>query len=328
MVRTIILAVMVLFAVGCCSGEKLQNSYMKGRNLYKDLPKDGRFVHYLGQKYKKQDYRKLKQIEIAEFKSYLKRKYNAPFKFRTTKYFNIAYRCSEKRMNHLQHYLLAFFREIYPRFFRYEPLHVCKVIYFENWNAYRRYTGSYAYGFYSPSEITITTHAYSGYGTLWHELIHVFVHENMKQDPQQWFNEGFASFYEFANLFGGRVVDGYTNWRMPYLKRAIRSKRLMHLKDFMKEKWMSGSYGYSAARFLFCYLYMNNVMGDFVKAYIFDLSPRYSGKKLGEMAIKKMESLTGKSINVMHKEYVKLALRLRMNKRLVKVQRGMPISGR
>ena len=313
-----ILLLMVIFSFNC-SDEKHYSK--KNRMLYSNVKDTRTHVRYLGQDYSKNEYNKLKRIELREFKDQLKKQYKIPFKFRHTKYFNIAYRCSEYKMNRLQNYLLAFFKDIYPRFFKYEPLHVVKIIYFKNWATFKRYSGSLAYGYFYPHLRTITTHAYSGYGTLWHELIHAFVHENGGSNVQEWFNEGFASFYEMALLRNNKVIDGFTNWRMPSLQRSIRRKDYSPLKEIMVEQRFYQYFGYAQARFLFCYLRMYDVMDPFVKSYMYDLLPNYSGKKLGQMAIKKIESLIGKNIDSIDKEFKMLAMRYQKYKKLHKKRR-------
>jgi len=291
-------------------------SASSNRRLFKNIPRDSRHVHYLAKKFTRSKFRKLKADERLKLQKHLQKKYNLTFKTRSTKYFNIAYRCPEARMNHLQRYLVKFFQQVYPRYFIYEPTHVINVIYFANKQSYTKHTKSGAYGYYTSWTKTLTTYAYSGHGTLWHELIHAFVDQNCQSNPQQWFNEGFASFYEMAFLHNGRVSEGYTNWRMPYLKASIQKGSFSHLRDMMKESWMKEDYGYAKARFLFCYLWVNGKMETFVKAYLYDLCPNYRGPRLGKMAIKKMEELTGKNIHTINKEYLAMARKAKKNQKL------------
>jgi hypothetical protein len=286
------------------------------RPLFKDIPRDSNQIHYLSKNYTRKEFRDLKKRELDELKKHLYEKYKITFKTRSTKYFNIAYRCSESRMNHLQHYLVKFFNQVYPRYFIYEPTHAINMVYFAGKNEFRRYTRSGAYGYYSAWNKTLTTYAYSGHGTLWHELIHAFVDQNCSGHPQQWFNEGFASFYEMAFLRNGRVVEGYTNWRMPYLKTSIREGNFSHLKEMMKEMQMKEEYGYAKARFLFCYLWIHGKMKAFVRSYLYELCPRYRGSILGKKAIKKMEELLGKDIDTIHREYLALARKVKKNQKL------------
>ena len=50
-------------------------------------------------------------------------------------------------------------------------------------------------------------------------------------------------------------------------------------------------------------------MIPFVQSYVYELSPNYSGKELGQKTIQKLEELTGKSIDQIESEYITLALK-------------------
>ncbi|MCP4138137.1 MAG: hypothetical protein GY754_44655 [bacterium] len=308
----VLLVPVLLFSVGCLWADE-------SRRLFKDIPRDGKTVHYLGDEYSRKDYKKLKKKELAEFKEDLKDQYGLTFKTRNTKYFNIAYRCSNQGMNHRQNYLTRFFEQVYPRYFRYEPKHPFRVVYFKSKITFRQHTGSPAYGYFNSGSHTLTTYyTYSGHGTLWHEMIHAFVDENIDGNTQQWFSEGFASFYEMAFLYKNKVVEGYTNWRMPILQRAIREGRFVPLKEFMLPQFMSIDFGYAEGRFLFCYLWVHGKMKPFVNSYLYELCPKYSGVKLGRKSIEKIEELMGKNIDQINKEVLAMAKRVGKNQKLVR----------
>ncbi|MCK4907669.1 MAG: hypothetical protein KAS64_08965 [Spirochaetes bacterium] len=296
---------------------KNTNTILKNKKrLFKNIPKDGRTIYYLNKKYDRLKFHAVKKKETLELKKRLKLEYKLNFKVRYTKYFNIAYRCHKDKIKHLQYFLAEFFKQVYPRYFIYEPAFPFNVVYFRNSVEFASITGNRSYGHYKPSKKTLYTYAGSGHGTLWHELIHAFVDANIDNDPQQWFNEGFASFYEMAFLYGGKVVEGYANWRMPNLKRAIQLKLFQPVKTFVMNKYMHEIFGYSTSRFLFCYLWVNRVMEPFVKSYLYDLSSKYQGKELGKMVIKKLETLTGKSIDQINKEYLEMVKKTRRNQKL------------
>jgi hypothetical protein len=286
------------------------------RMLYVNIPADGATIQYCGKKYSKEEYLKKKSDELQSFSKTLESKYGLTFKTRSSKYFNIAYRISEQEMNHLQTYLLYFFRHVYPRYFIYEPRQPMRVVYFETKELYVTKTGCDAYGFYQPDSKTLYTYAYSGHGTLWHEMIHAFVDDTIDCSPQQWFNEGFASFYEMSFLDNNAVVEGYTNWRLPQLQEVLRQGRMTPLKRFLSNESMEEEFGYTEARFLFCLLWINNKMEPFVKSYLYEICPKYTGKQRSAMTIKKIESLLGKDIDTIQKEYSDLALKLNKNQKL------------
>ena len=261
-------------------------------------------VFYLGKTRTSAGFRKLKRREGALFLKKLHASFPVKFRLHTTRYFNIAYRCPDARIRWLTYFLKQFFRDVYPRYFRHEPGRPFRVVYFRNRREFFRYTGSEAYGFYLSSDRALYTYANSGHGTLWHEMIHAFVDDSCQRDPQQWFNEGFASFYEMAFLRRGLVSEGYSNWRMPRLKAALKAGTVPHLKDFMMEQWMSVPFGYAHARFFFCYLWTKRRMVPFVRGYLYELLPKYSGHRLGQEAVRLAQRLLGKSIDVINKEYL------------------------
>ncbi len=290
------------------------------RILWKDLPKDGRKVHYLGKLYPSKAFQKIKSRELSLLVKRLKKKYRLKFKMRHSKYFNIAYTCSDKRMNRLQHYLEQFFSQIYPKYFIYEPTAPWNVVYFNTKGQFVKKTHTNAYGYYSPSDKTFYTYSRSGHGTLWHEMIHAFMDSNLDVEPHEWFNEGLASFYEMAFLIKGRVSEGYTNWRMPFLQKAIRTDKFTPLKRFLKDMEMQEDFGYAEARFFFYYLWVHRKMIPFVRGYLYRLAPKYQGTELNQKVVELLKKLSGKSIERINEEYLHLAKRVKKNHKLRRVR--------
>lgn len=313
------LALCILPAICTCCAPPAEKPKPK-RQLLQKVPPDGRLIHYMQGPIDKKRYRTLKKQELQAFRSSLAHEFQVPFRYDHSKYFNLAYRCTPARLRHLKYFLVQFFQQVYPRYFRYQPVYPFRVVFFANSSEFRRHTGSRAYGFYRSSNKTFYTYAYSGHGTVWHEMIHAFVDATISQEPQQWFNEGLASFYEMAFLVNGKVVEGYANWRMPHLKQAIASGTMVHLKDFMLDHWMQQAYGYAAARFMFCYLWVHGKMKPFVHAYLYRLCPRYQGRELGKQAIATMEKLLGKDIETINSEYLAMARATRTDQKLVRLR--------
>ena len=290
------------------------------RVLYPQKAPTGQ-AFYLTQNYQIADLEKVKKQELAQWSKELNQEFGVAFKtLHTQKYFNVAYRCSEEKIKFLMYTLQKFFEQIYPVYFKYEPTYPFQIVYFNTKKEYSRYTGSEAYGFYLPKTRTLYTYGNSGEGTLWHELIHAFVAANIDHRIQQWFSEGFASFYEMGAVYGDKFYEGYTNWRHPTLKKKIREDDFMDLEDFVSEKYMSEGYGYAKARFLFCYLWIYGKMPEFVKIYLYELSPKYKEEALGEQVIKTMEKLLGKKIDAIEKDYKAIALTYKKFVRLKKKQ--------
>jgi hypothetical protein len=305
-------------------GSKRKDSLKNRKILMSKIKMEEGKVFYLNQNLTQAEYEQIKKKEIQEFKEDLNSIYKLDFKVRYTKYYNIAYMCSEKEMNVLEEKLNIFYNDTYSKYFIYEPRFTLRIIFFKNKAQFSKVTGYNTYGVYYPespeyftsTERTLYTYYNSGPGTLWHEMIHSFVDLNTENDVQQWFNEGFASFYEMGSTYNGKFIEGYTNWRLPELQDVIRKKEFIPLRKFLLKEEMREEYGYSAARFLFCYLWIENKIIPFVKSYIYELSPNYHGKELGEKAIQKIEELTGKSIEQIESEYKELAIKFKKYEKL------------
>ncbi len=276
-------------------------------------------VFYKTQYYAANALQKVKEDELKNWGKILEAKYEKKFvQKHYSKYFNLAYRCTEAEANSLEYITNVFFKYVYPLYFRYEPEHPFQIVYFANKPEFTEHTSSDAYGFYQPSTKTLFTYAHSGEGTLWHELMHAFVDANIEHNIPQWFSEGLASFYEMGGIHNNTFVEGYTNWRLPLLQKMLANKTYLPLPAFVAESTMSEDNAYAKARFLFCYLWVYDKMVPFTKTYLYELSARYKGKELGEKAIAEMEKLVGKDIIAIEKEYKIWAMQMLPSQKLQK----------
>ncbi|HMV41219.1 MAG TPA: hypothetical protein PK079_09465 [Leptospiraceae bacterium] len=314
--------ILLIHSIGAES--KRKDALHNRKNLLSKITNENGKIFYLEKQISLSEYEEKKKKEIATFKEDLKSIYKLDFKVRYTKYYNIAYQCTEKEMDTVEHKLKVFFDDTYARYFIYEPRFTLRIIFFKNKEQFSKKMGYDSYGVYFPespdyftsTERTLYTYYNSGPGTLWHEMVHSFVDLNTETDVQQWFNEGFASFYEMGSVQNNKFIEGYTNWRLPELQGVIRNKKMKPLKKFLLNSEMNEDYGYSAARFLFVYLWTENKIIPFVKSYIYDLSPNYQGKELGQKAIEKLEELLGKPIDQIEEDYIKLALKSKTYEKL------------
>lgn len=305
-------------------GSKRKDSLKNSKRLIRDTKIEDGKIFYLGQSISLEDFKLTKIKELQIYKEDLKSLYKLEFNTHYTKHYNIAHRCNINQIKTMDSNLKVFFDAIYSRYFIYEPRFTLRIIFFKTKEEFTKTMGYNTYGVYFPesddyytsTERTLYTYCGSGDGTLWHEMIHSFVDLNTENDVQQWFNEGLASFYEMGSVHKGKFIEGYTNWRHPELQKIIREKKLTSLKQFLLNENMKEEYGYAAARFLFCYLWMENKIIPFVQSYIYQLSPTYSGKELGIKAIQEIEKLTGKSINQIESDYTKLALKYKKYEKL------------
>lgn len=263
---------------------------------------------------------KIKQQELTDWQKSLQTTYQIPFKTKYfSKYFDIAYRCTDAQASALEWVTNVFFQDIYARHFRYEPLHPFKIVYFVDKTEFTKYTKSTAYGFYQPATKTLFTYTNSGEGTLWHELMHAFVDANIEHNIQQWFSEGFASFYEMGGINQNKFVEGYTNWRLPLLQKMFQNKAYLPLPAFMEEEDMTEENAYAKARFIFCYLWIYDKMDEFAQKYLYELSAQSQGETLGKKAVAEIERLVGKDMDAIEKEYKAWAMKFLPHQKLQKL---------
>lgn len=254
--------------------------------------------------------------ELEKKRKFLEKKFDLNFKITSKGPFIIAHRCSASQVRQMKVYTSAFYQQIYPRYFKGKLNGAITIVYFESKPVYVRKGGVSAYGHYSFADKALYTYAGSGYGTLWHELVHAFLHANNDTRLPQWFSEGFASFYEMGALRDGKIIEGYSNWRMPSLKKAIQKGTFIPLNRFLRMRTMEYHVGYAEARFLFCYLWMHRKMVPFVKSFLYEICPRFSGAEQGKQAVKLIEELLGKDITSINREFRALALRVKKNRKL------------
>ena len=85
------------------------------------------------------------------------------------------------------------------------------------------------YGYYSSTHKALIMNISTGGGTLVHEIVHPFMEANFPACPP-WLNEGLGSLYEQCGDVKGHI-HGFTNWRLPGLQEAIRSKQVPSFKE-------------------------------------------------------------------------------------------------
>lgn len=147
-------------------------------------------------------------------------------------------------------------------FFERAPRHLEEVWVFKDAPTYVKYSRalfatnpSTPYGFYLSSRNAMVMNIKPGYGTLTHELVHPFMHENWPDGPA-WLNEGLGSLFEQPAERAGHFI-GNVNWRLPTLQAAIADRSapklsaLIRLSDDAFYDDDSGVH-YAMARYL-CY---------------------------------------------------------------------------
>ena len=162
-------------------------------------------------------------------------------------------------------------------FFPNDPKEILDIWLFKDAESYEKHarllfaeTPTTPYGYYSSAHRALIMNIDTGGGTLVHEIVHPFMEANFPACPP-WLNEGMGSLYEQCGDANGHI-HGYTNWRLPGLQRAIRSKEVPSFKDltaldanaFYNE---DTGVNYAEARYLCYYLQEKGVLVRFYQEF-------------------------------------------------------------
>jgi hypothetical protein len=162
-------------------------------------------------------------------------------------------------------------------FFPNDPKEILDIWLFKDAASYEKHarllfgeTPTTPYGYYSSAHKALIMNIETGGGTLVHEIVHPFMEANFPACPP-WLNEGMGSLYEQCGDAGGHI-HGFTNWRLPGLQRAIRSKEVPSFKDltamdtnafYDEDKGVN----YAQARYLCYYLQEKGVLVKFYQEF-------------------------------------------------------------
>jgi hypothetical protein len=107
-----------------------------------------------------------------------------------------------------------------------------------------------------------------GYGTLTHEMVHPYFHQNWPDGPA-WLNEGLGSLFERPAERDG-VFIGKPNWRLPGLKAALKAKAAKPFKaltHLTNDAFYADDEGvhYAEARYLCYWLQEKGLLLKFVR---------------------------------------------------------------
>ena len=162
-------------------------------------------------------------------------------------------------------------------YFEKDPEHVIDVWLFKDEDSYATNTWKLfnerpttPYGYYSSRHRALIMDIHTGTGTLVHEIVHPFMAANFAACPA-WFNEGLASLYEQCGETDGRIV-GYTNWRLPVLKRAFEDDAVTTFEELTgtttREFYADGQgVRYAQARYLCYYLQEQGLLRRFYREF-------------------------------------------------------------
>jgi hypothetical protein len=162
-------------------------------------------------------------------------------------------------------------------FFPNDPKEILDIWLFKDAASYEKHTRllfgetpTTPYGYYSSAHKALIMNIDTGGGTLVHEIVHPFIEANFPACPP-WLNEGMGSLYEQCGDAEGHI-HGFTNWRLPGLQRAIRSKAVPSFKDLTAmdiKAFYNEDKGanYAQARYLCYYLQEKGVLIKFYQEF-------------------------------------------------------------
>jgi hypothetical protein len=162
-------------------------------------------------------------------------------------------------------------------FFPNDPKEILDIWLFKDAVSYQKHTRllfgetpTTPYGYYSTAHKALIMNIDTGGGTLVHEIVHPFMEANFPACPP-WLNEGLGSLYEQCGDANGHI-HGFTNWRLPGLQRAIRSKTVLSFKELMamdENAFYNEDKGvnYAQARYLCYYLQEQGVLVKFYREF-------------------------------------------------------------
>src|SRR5258705_2698516 len=121
-------------------------------------------------------------------------------------------------------------------FFPNDPKEILDIWLFKDAASYEKHTRllfgetpTTPYGYYSRAHKALIMNIDTGGGTLAQEIVHPFMEANFRACPRL-LNEGMGSPYEQCGDADGHI-HGFTNWRLPGLQRAIKSKSVSSFKE-------------------------------------------------------------------------------------------------
>ena len=191
--------------------------------------------------------------------------------------FYLASNGGETALEAAEHTVRRIADELYEVYLSNRPSRAIRIYCFRDSTTYEGYVRDFygrapttPYGFYMASERKMVVNFGTGVGTLAHEIVHPLLGEDFPGVPA-WFNEGFASLFEYTQEVNGRIL-GQSNWRLKDLKRSIREKREVPLRTLMEtntDEFYGDDRGvhYAMGRYFCMYLQRQNLLERFYREF-------------------------------------------------------------
>ncbi len=162
-------------------------------------------------------------------------------------------------------------------FFDKEPRRPLVIYLFDGKDSYRKHAKKFfddepetPFGYYSDTDDALIMNIATGGGTLVHEIVHPFMEADFPKCPA-WYNEGMGSLFEACHERSGHI-EGVSNWRLPVLKKGIRSGHLVPLSKLLattSDEFYAdpGGMHYAEARHLLQYVQSRGKLREFHKQF-------------------------------------------------------------
>ena len=162
-------------------------------------------------------------------------------------------------------------------FFQKQPREILDIWLFKDKESYEKHATALfgsrpttPYGYFSSRHKALVMNISTGGGTLVHEIVHPFVAADFPACPS-WLNEGMGSLFEQCGTVDGRI-EGFTNWRLAGLQKAIKAKRLPTFKTLCSTttaEFYDDPHGtnYAQARYLCYYLQEHHLLRKFYRRF-------------------------------------------------------------
>ncbi|MBI5360623.1 MAG: hypothetical protein HZA48_08595 [Planctomycetes bacterium] len=227
---------------------------------------------FQGKWVKAEEYDKSVAKLLDDTKKSFQGQYGLYFKMEYIPGYIMAFDTSDAKAKEIVNYMIDFHKMTYNTYFEKEIETPFNLICFKTKRDYSSKSGAdpQSEGMFIPPN-NLYTYSETGVGTVFHEMVHGYLSLNFGGRLPQWFDEGFASYFEqpLVDFNSGKLLQiEYKNWRLPALTGAISSNSYIPLDKFIKSDGAGSQLQLAEARYLICYLHKKGVLTDLIKSFM------------------------------------------------------------